>query len=399
MDVNGGKWVVIIRYGEISIKGPSTRKRMEKLLVRGIRDALASLDYSGCRIRRERGRIYIEEVQDEDDACRVSEKLTKVMGIVSVSPSIVVSFTSIEDLVEKAWQFFKKRIRGGSFAVRAHRTGKHDFTSLDVQKKLGAIIRDETGIKVDLENPDYTAYVEIRGWKAYLYDTVMKGPGGLPIGSEGKVLVLFSGGIDSPVAAWYMLKRGCIADLVLFNIGGEEQVRGAISVARRLMEEWGYGYNPRLFIIDIRGLIPKIVSRVPPSYIVIIVRRLMMKLASILAEQVGAKALVTGESLGQVASQTLDNLYVIDRASSYPVLRPLIGFDKEEITKTSRLIGTYELSARMKEYCMICSRRIITHSSLKKVEEFEAQIDISQEDLISLVDKAEIVELRNRHKS
>ncbi len=392
--MTGWEWIVIVRYGEISVKGPSTRKRMENLLVRNIRDALSSNNCSGYRVRKERGRIYIEGVEGEEEAYRVSELLTRVMGIVSLSPSVVVSFTGLEDLVEKAWRFFRGRIRGGSFAVRAHRIGEHGFTSLDVQKKLGAIIHDETGIRVDLENPDYTAYLEIRGWKAYLYDTVLKGPGGLPIGSEGRVLALFSGGIDSPVAAWYMLKRGCIVDLVLFNIGGEEQVRGATMVARRLMKEWGYGYTPRLYIVDIRRLIPRIAVKVPRSYIVIVIRRLMMRLASILAERIGAKALVTGESLGQVASQTLDNLYVIDRASSYPVLRPLIGFDKEEITRVARLIGTYELSARMKEFCMIGTRRIVTHSSLKIVEEYEAETGITREELVELVDKADIVELR-----
>ncbi len=394
--MKGWEWVVIVRYGEISVKGPSTRKRMENLLVNNIRDSLASNNYSGYRVRKERGRIYVEGVEGEKDAYRVSGLLTKVMGIVSLSPSVVVSFTSLEDLVVKAWRFFRERIRGSSFAVRAHRIGEHGFTSLDVQKKLGAIIHDGTGIRVDLENPDYTAYLEIRGWKAYLYDTVLKGPGGLPIGSEGRVLALFSGGIDSPVAAWYMLKRGCIVDLVLFNIGGEEQVRGATEVARRLMGEWGYGYTPRLYIVDIRRLIPRIAVKVPRSYIVIVIRRLMMRLASILAEKIGAKALVTGESLGQVASQTLDNLYVIDRASSYPVLRPLIGFDKEEITRIARLIGTYELSARMKEFCMIGTRRIVTHSSLKIVEEYEAETGITWEELVELVDKADVIELRTR---
>lgn len=387
------EWRVIIRYGEISIKSRNTRKHMEKILVNNIYDALKTKSIRS-RVLVGRGRLYLQGFREYSEAEKASQIITHVMGIVSTSPAKHIVFNNMAELIRNAISFFKDRIRGKSFAVRVNRIGKHEFTSLDIARIIGKYIwRD--GIRVDLENPDYTAYVEIRGNHAFFYDTIYYGVGGLPVGSGGRVLALFSGGIDSPVASWYMLKRGCLVDLVLFDLGGKEQVDSVIRNASYLMKNWGYGYQPELFIVNFRKIVSKIIMKIPDEYLVIILRRLMMKTAGILAEKIGAKALVTGESLGQVASQTLDNLYVIDEASKLPVLRPLIGFDKEEIIRIARMIGTYQYSIETKEYCLIGARKTITRARLDKVYSIENKLDIQEKHLHELVEKAQIYRLRS----
>ena len=391
-----GEWVILVRYGEISVKGWRTRVRMEKLLIRNILDAIKSVgDVVDVRVYREPGRVFVAGFDSESSALNYTSVLSRVMGIVSLSTTYMINYSDLDDLVEKAYKFFSERIKGFSFAVRTRRSGVSSFTSMDVSRKLGKLIVDRLGLRVDLENPDYIAYVEVRGGKAYLYDNVVKGPGGLPIGSEGRVLVLFSGGFDSPVATWFMMRRGCYADLVLFNIGGSDQVEVAKLVAYKLMSNWAYGYNPKLYIVDLRPLIPRILSSVSEGYVVIILRRLMMRLASRLARRIKAKALVTGESLGQVASQTLDNLVVIDRASELPVLRPLIGFDKNEIIEYARLIGVYEYSSKMREYCLIGARKTVTRASFEKALEYESRIGVGDNELENLLDHVKVYDIKN----
>ncbi|MEM2234699.1 MAG: tRNA uracil 4-sulfurtransferase ThiI [Desulfurococcaceae archaeon] len=386
-------WVLLIRYGEVAIKGRTTRSFMERRLVDNLSDALNKNAITYGKAVRVPGRIIIGSFSSEEDALNASEHVARVMGVVSVSPSVIARFTDVEDIVEKSIEFFRNRVRGNSFAVCVNRIGVHEFTSLDLEKVVGQRIKDSTGLKVDLEKPDYTAYIEVRGKYIYLYDKVIGGPGGLPIGSEGVVLSLFSGGIDSPVATWYAMRRGCRTDMVLFNLGGEEQVRSVLKVAGVLVKKWAYGYEPRLHVVDLRALVPRILLSSPEGYVVIVVRRLMMKLASILAEKIGAKALVTGENLGQVASQTLDNLYVISNASKLPVLRPLVGFDKDEIVKLAKRIGTYDYSIEVKEYCPVGTRRVTTKAVLSKVIEIEKEVGISEEDLFNAVESAAVYNL------
>ena len=388
-----GNWIVIVRYGEISVKGKRTRERMERILIRNIRDALLKNYIEFSHISRIPGRIIITGFADEEEAVNASKILSRVMGIVSSSPAILIKFKSLDDLILKSYSFYIDRIQGSTFAVDVRRTGIHDFTSIDVEKALGKMILSHKNIKVDLNKPDYTAYIEVRDNRAFLYDKVFHGPGGIPIGCEGRVLSLFSGGIDSPVATWMMMKRGCKVDMVLFNIGGVEQVKAVLSVAKALVNRWGYGYSPKLYVINMFPLITKILMHSPERYIVIVLRRLMVKIASYLAEKIRAKAIVTGESMGQVASQTLDNIYVINEASNLPVLRPLIGFDKQEIVDLAQRIGTYEYSIKVKEYCLLGARKVVTRCSLGEVKEIENRIGISDEDIYRSIEEAEIYDL------
>ncbi len=379
---------MLVRYSEIALKGRASRRRMERLLVENVRDALVSNGVKGRRVWAKDARVWVCCFRDEGEALKATEHVARVMGVVSVSPVVEYVFDNLEHLVELGREFFKERVKGKVFAVRAHRVGEHDFTSKDVEKLLGEVLLKEGARGVDLENPEYEAFVEVRWGQVYFYDKVVRGPGGLPVGSEGVVLSLFSGGIDSPVASWMMLKRGCRVHLLFFNIGGKPHLEGALRVAKTLADKWMYGYKPKFYVIDIRPIVQLITSNVPEHYRIIVLRRAMMKLAEKLAVKTGAEALVTGESLGQVASQTLRNLRVIDDATSMLVLRPLIGFDKQEIVNKAIEIGTYEESKKLQEYCALGVTKPTTRAKLDEARMLEEKSGIHE-----LVDKlVELVE-------
>jgi len=388
------KWMVLVRYGEVSLKSSRTRPRMEERLSENIEDALRSFNVDYRSVLRSDGRIWICCFDSEDKALKAAEAAAKVMGVVSASPVLEAKFGSFDELIKRAYDFFADRVRGRVFAVRARRVGEHDFTSKDVEKALGKVLLDSGALRVDLENPEYVAYVEIRNWRAYLFDKIVDGPGGLPIGTEGVVLSLISGGIDSPVATWFAMRRGCEAHMVLFNLGGEKHTYGALRVAKVLADNWAFGYRPAMYVVDFRPLIARISLHVTEEYRVIILRRLMFKAASLLARKIGALALVTGESLGQVASQTLRNIYVIDEAAELPVLRPLIGLDKEEIVSYARKIGTYSYSIEVGEFCPIGASKTTTRASLDVVKELESRLNIDVSELEKLVDSASVYDLR-----
>lgn len=387
------KWMILARYSEIALKGRTSRRRMENLLVNNITDALESNGIKGKRVWIKEARVWVCCFDSEDEALHATLHVTRVMGVVSASPVVEYVFNDLKHLVELGRRFFAERVKGKIFAVRAHRVGEHDFTSKDVEKLLGEALLRENARGVDLENPEYEAFVEIRWGQVYFYDKIIPGPGGLPVGSEGTVLALFSGGIDSPVASWMMLKRGCRVHLLFFNIGGEPHLEGAKRVAEVLAKNWFYGYKPKLYIVDIRPIIPFIAEKVPEHYRIIILRRVMMRVAEKLAWRIGAEALVTGESLGQVASQTLRNLRVIDDAVDVLVLRPLIGFDKQEIVDMAMKIGTYEESKKLEEYCTLGVRKPTTRANLEKARKYEEELGL--EPLIDkLVEVAEEIPLR-----
>lgn len=376
------------------MKSRRSRVRMEQRLVLNTMDAL-SRNKTEATVTASDSRIWACCFDNEEDALRASRVVSRVMGIASSSPVYGVTFSDLNDLLERALHFFRERVVGKVFAVRARRVGTHNFTSKDVERLLGASLLRAGASGVDLENPQYVAHIEIRGLRAYFYDKIVEGPRGLPIGVEGRALALFSGGIDSPVAAWFAMKRGCEVHLLLFNIAGEKQVNEAYRVARALAEGWAYGYRPKLYVADMRPLVAKILQQAPEEYVVIVLRRLMCRIGEKLAYRIKAKALVTGESLGQVASQTLANLYAIEEAVKMPVLRPLIGFDKEEIVALAKKIGTYEHSVRVEEYCPLGARKTTTRADLTKVREIEERLSISDEALESVVDGVTEVDVLN----
>ncbi|MEM1869866.1 MAG: tRNA uracil 4-sulfurtransferase ThiI [Thermofilaceae archaeon] len=361
--------VLLLRLGEITIKGPRTRRRFEKLLQRNIKEALhsAGIEYTE---RREGGRIFIY-CQNEDKALEI---LRRVFGIKSLSKAVEIEFTDLNDLVAKAEEVFREKVKGKRFAVRARRVGSHSFTSLDVEKALGAALLGY-GAGVDLENPNVTVYVEVRGQRAYLYTDVVRAYGGLPIGSEGRVLALVSGGFDSAVAAWFMLRRGAEVHYLLCRLGGAVQEAGVLHVLKVLAERWSYGYRPKLYVVDFSEILKSLRKNCDPSFLTVLLKRFMLRAAEAIALKEGFEAVVMGDSLGQASSQTLTNLSVTSEAVRILVFRPLIGFDKDDIVALAREIGTYEASARVKEYCGAFSEHPRTRVKLDEVKREEGKLD------------------------
>uniref|UniRef100_A0A7C1T1C0 tRNA sulfurtransferase n=1 Tax=Thermofilum pendens TaxID=2269 RepID=A0A7C1T1C0_THEPE len=357
--------VILVRLGEATLKG-RTRDRFERALLRNIREALRAEGISAPVVRGY-GRIYVYAGRES------LEPLRRVFGIWSLSPALEVPFKTLDELLEAAESFFKPAVTGKRFAVRARRVGAEGFTSLDVARLLGArLLQYSSG--VDLSKPDVTVHVEVRGNKAYLYTEVVPAYGGLPVGTEGRVVALISGGFDSAVAAWYMLKRGAEVHYLFCNLAGDLTKRYVLRVAKVLADRWSYGYRPRLYVVDFRPLISELRRTVDPGVLGVVLKRCMYRAAERVARRVGAYAVVTGESLGQVSSQTLKNLYAIDSAATMPVLRPLIGFDKEEIMRMAREIGVYEESSRVREVCGVFSFHPRTACTLEEVLANESRI-------------------------
>ncbi len=363
--------------GEVVLKSSRTRPRFFNALARSIRDAVSRSGGKVVDLSVVEAKIYL--VTDVD----VSNTVSKVFGVYRVGEVLSYTFNDLSDLVKWIAENAKSFVVGKRFAVRVKRSGSHNFTSLDVAREAGALLKPFSS-GVDLNNPEVVVEVEVRGQKAFLYKNSVKGPGGLPVGVEGKALVMFSGGFDSPIAAWYAAKRGVEIDFLHFILGPLQSTYYAFNVAKKLSYDWLYGYSPKFIAIDFRDVVKEIVKNVEWSYRQVALRTLMYIAAQKIASELGYNAIVTGESLGQASSQTLKNLEAIESylKPSKPILRPLIGFDKEEIIDFSKKLGLYELSAKVVEACAIAPTKVVTASTLENLSEKLKSLDLS------IVDKA-----------
>jgi tRNA uracil 4-sulfurtransferase len=353
---------------ELSTKARGTRRRFTRQLVENIRDAFQA---GGARAQVEDQwtRVFVRTTRPG-----AAEALARVPGISSYSRVEARCAAEMEEIVRVGHQLFAERVRGRRYAVKARRSGEHDFSSYDVQVKLGGVLNP--GATVDLRDPEVTVEVEVRDEYAYLFSGRVPGLGGLPLGVEGRAICLLSGGFDSAVAAWLMLKRGVQLDYVFCNLAGDAYERSVVSVGKVLADRWSYGTRPRLFAIDFSQPLEELRAQTQPRYWQILLKRLMYRAAAQVAEDVGATAIVTGEAIGQVSSQTLANLAAIEDASDRPVLRPLLGFDKMEIIEIARRVGTAEISAKVKEYCAIAPGNPITHARAALTAEEERRMDL-----------------------
>ena len=346
----------MVRFsGELSTKAKRTRGRFQKRLARNLRDAFASEGIE-AEVRQEWSRFFI----DAPDASFVGP-LVRTFGVSSYSLLAGSCEADLEAIVELGTRLFQDRVRGRTYAVRARRSGETSFSSGDVQRHLGAALNP--GATVDLGAPDVTVYVEVRDGKAFFYDDSNPGAGGLPLGVQGRALALISGGFDSSVAAWMALRRGVTLDYVFCNLGGSAYQRMVVEVTKVLSDRWSYGTYPRLHVLEFGPVVDAMRERAKPAYLQVVLKRMMYRAAASIASEIGAEALVTGESIGQVSSQTLTNLAAIEDASALPVLRPLLGFHKEEIIERCRHIGTHDISARIREYCEVAPAKPVTAAS------------------------------------
>lgn len=361
---------VLVRYGELALKSERVRRRFEQRLVENIKAALKGIDH---KLKRERGRIFVET----PSADKAIERLVRVPGVVSVSPAVKTRAT-LEEMTSTAVDVAKRVLKPGmSFAVRTRRAGEHEFKSGDVNAAVGsAILKAIPGVKVDLSAPDEEISIEVREKSAYVFTEVLQGPGGLPLGTQGTVVALLSGGIDSPVAAWLMMKRGCRVVLVHLDAKPYSDARARAMAAARALSDWAAGGKMAMYVVPYGEVLRAIVERAPTRLTCLLCKRGMYRIAEMVAAREGALGIVTGEVLGQVASQTLANLRVLDAAVDLPVFRPLLGLDKVEVEGIARRLGTYELSTEQAMPCTAAPKRPETRADLGRVLEAERKLDL-----------------------
>jgi thiamine biosynthesis protein ThiI len=366
--------VFIVHYSEIGLKGKN-RAFFEKSLIDNLRKALWGMEYA--YVRRISGRLLVE-LKENSDMDEIQKRLSKVFGI----SHYTLAYASQQDIT-KLQSDVLSLVQGcdfHTFKVDTKRSQKSfPLTSPEINAQIGSYIVEHTGAGVDLENPDLTCFIEIVEKYAFIYLNKNRGLGGLPIGVSGRVAVLLSGGIDSPVASWLMMKRGATVVFVHFysypytDIASLEKVNELVKLLTI------HQYNSRLYLVPFTNIQKKIVAHTPPDLRVVLYRRMMVRIAEILAHKENAQALVTGESLGQVASQTLPNIRVIDEAAQLPILRPLIGQDKSEIIEQAQRIGTYETSVLPYNDCcaLFVPKHPVTNASLDIVKSAEESLDIN----------------------
>jgi len=370
--------------GELSTKSRTTRRRFQRRLVQAIEDALgtAGIDF---HVEDEWGRIFV----DASSGAALSV-LPRVFGIASLSPIDATAPAELSAIVEVGDRTYAERVRGGTFAVRARRAGAHPFSSRDVNYELGAALNRHA--EVDLDAPDVVVGVEVRDDVAYFFSRQLAGAGGLPAGVEGRALALISGGYDSAVAAWMMMRRGAALDFVFCNLAGAAYERAVLAVAKTLADEWAYGTRPKIHVVDFEEPLRRLKDDVEERFWQVVLKRLMYRVGESVAREIDAHALVTGEAVGQVSSQTLANLEAIDDVARLPVLRPLVGFDKLEIIQRSREIGTYPLSEKVREHCALTERRPVTDAGVAEAATAEARFDLAL--LEEAVSSRRILDLR-----
>ena len=365
----------ICYYHEIILKGKN-RAFFERRLKENVEKALAGLPYRS--IRRLSGRILVELVPDSPVE-EVGARLQKVFGLVFCCPAWK-STQKMEQLQEDLWSLVQTR-EFDTYKIDSRRANKkYPLNSQQMNEHLGAIIGERSGQRVRLEQPDLTCYVDIVEDYAFLYFEKLKGALGLPLSSSGKVVVLLSGGIDSPVAAYKVMKRGCRAIFVHFHSlphttpESLDKVRLLVSILNE------YQYGSKTYMIPFADAQRQVVAFTPLETRVILYRRIMMRLAESIARREGAHALVTGDSIGQVASQTLENLRAISDATQFPIFRPLIGEDKEEIIAVARRIGTFETSILPHDDCcsLFVPKHPETRARLDGIRRVEGELDIDK---------------------
>jgi thiamine biosynthesis protein ThiI len=360
--------LILLRLSaELTTKGRGTRRRFTRKLAENVREALRSTGHP-CHVESQWTRLFARSAAPD-----AVEALTRVPGLSSISVVEGRCAAELDEIVRVGTELFAERVKGRSYAVRAHRAGTHSFRSIDIHRQLGAALNP--GARVDLSNPEVEVEVEVRDQWAYFFSGRTPALGGLPLGVEGRAVCLISGGFDSAVAAWLMLKRGVELDYVFCNLAGEAYESSVVQVSRVLSERWSYGTRPALHVVDFGAPLDELRAHSQPRFWQLVLKRLMYRAARQIAAETGALAIVTGEAIGQVSSQTLANLAAIEGAVDLPVLRPLVGFDKGEIVDLTRRIGTFDLSARVKEYCAIAPGNPVTRATPAAAAAEEAKLD------------------------
>ena len=382
---------IIKLFPEITIKSQSVRLRFIKILTGNIRNVLKDLDETLAVVRHW---DHIE-VRSKDESLRETfiDELPRIPGIHHVLAVEDRVWTDMHNIFEQAMAVNRERLEGKTFCVRVKRRGQHPFSSQDVERYVGGGLNQHiASAQVNLSNPQVTVNLEIENDRLLLVTGRYEGLGGFPIGTQEDVLSLISGGFASGVSSYMLMRRGCRVHYCFFNLGGAAHEIGVRQVAHYLWNRFGRSHRVRFVAINFEPVVAEILEKVDDGQMGVVLKRMMVRAASQIAERYGVQALVTGEALGQVSSQTLTNLRLIDNASDTLILRPLISHDKEHIINLARKIGTEDFARTMPEYCGVISKSPTVKAVKAKIEAEEENFDFTVLDRV--VQEATNVDIR-----
>jgi thiamine biosynthesis protein ThiI len=333
--------------GDVYLKSRRTQKRLITRVLANLDDAIRSAGYKGTT--RRIGTHRFEITPPTSIVEQVRSAALSVFGISSVDTVRNLEFDNIANLARTVGELTADQVAGRTFAARVKRRGTHEWNSMDLARLIGSSLHDKSA-GVDLTNPDVEVRVTVLDQRAYLVADHQRGAGGLPLGTQDRVLCLVSGGFDSVVAAWMLMSRGCPVDFVHFSLNCA-QTDHALAVARELWTRWGHGTDPTVHLVEFQPVKDALYEHVDARMRQVTLKVMMARAASQIAQEAGVTALVTGDALGQVSSQTLPHLVAVSKSVETPLLRPLLGLPKESIIDLARKVGTADLSARAQEVC------------------------------------------------
>lgn len=373
------KEIILLKDGEIVLKGLN-RRTFEDVLKKNIKHALSPL--GSFEIRSAQSIIYVKPLSDDIDLDEACLKISRVFGIVSYSRAAICEEKTLESIMATAPVYLEKELKAAkTFKVEARRSDKRfPYKSPEICAELGGVILDKfPHLSVDVHNPDLIVNVEVRDFGAYIHGAALRGAGGIPVGTSGNAAILISGGIDSPIAAYMMAKRGLKLTAIHFASPPYTSKRAEDKVVRLLRRVSRYAGKMTMYTVPFTKIQETIKNECPEELFTIIMRRLMMQISSRIAEDNNCTALITGESLGQVASQTIGALSCTDEAADLLVFRPLIGMDKQEIIDISYKIDTYDISIEPYEDCctVFTPKHPRTRPVLKYVKEAQEKADFA----------------------
>ncbi|BDX07539.1 tRNA uracil 4-sulfurtransferase ThiI [Planctobacterium marinum] len=365
-------------HPEITIKSKDVRKRFIRLLESNIRLILGQ-NHISATIQNQWDKILVNVKSDDSEVCtKVEYLLARIPGVDQILVVQESEYTDLDDIYQQVKAVWHNQLQGKTFAVRVKRKGNQSFTSTEVAAYVGGGLNQfcETG-GVKLKNPDVTIHLEIDRNKLILVERKFRGLGGMPLPSQEDVLSLMSGGFDSGVASYQMIRRGAKTHFCFFNLGGREHEIGVREVSHYLWKNYSPSHRVKFIAVDFEPIVADILENVESGYMGVILKRMMLRAASIVADNLQIKGLVTGECLGQVSSQTLSNLHVIDQVTDKLVVRPLICSDKADIIDVARQIGTEDFAKSMPEYCGVISIKPNVKAPLDKVLEQETKCNLA----------------------
>lgn len=367
----------IVKYfPEITIKSQPVRKRFVRQLVNNLTRQLNPL-VEGLEVRQRWDRLEVLAPVSRDHLSgQVRDLLASTPGIAWFARGTMLAFDDLEELARQLVPLWRESLAGKTFCVRVKRSGQHDFNSVKAEQVIGAALNhqcDTAGVR--LTDPEVLVRLEISNRQCFMFLDKIPGLGGFPLGTQGHVLSLVSGGFDSTVASYLTNKRGLITHFCFFNLGGRSHELGVKEVSYFLWRHYGASHSVKFVTVPFEEVVTEILENISNSQMGVILKRMMLRVASRVAEEFDIPALVTGESVAQVSSQTLTNLSVIDKVTDTLVMRPLITMDKGDIIDLSRRIGTEEFAANMPEYCGVISVRPTTRASLERIEKEEQNFD------------------------